>query len=262
MKLNTLLNYQLHQPEIISASKDPIVLIHGLFGDLHNLGVLGRDLRQDHVVVQIDVRNHGHSPHSDTMSYQDMAQDVLTLLDNLNIPKAIIIGHSMGGKIAMAMTALAPERINRLVVIDMAPVAYHEHRHEQIFAALDAVAQAGVTQRQDATKIMSNYINEAGVISFLLKSFKNGDWLFNLPVLKKAYSDIIGWQEVPAWSHPILFIRGGLSPYIIDEYRDNIARQFPLATAFVVANTGHWVHSEKPETVIKTIRRFLDKSFA
>ena len=91
MKLNTLLNYQLHQPEIISASKDPIVLIHGLFGDLHNLGVLGRDLRQDHIVVQIDVRNHGHSPHSDTMSYQDMAQDVLTLLDNLNIPNAIII---------------------------------------------------------------------------------------------------------------------------------------------------------------------------
>lgn len=98
MKLNTLLNYQLHQPETAPASDLPIVLIHGLFGDLNNLGILGRDLRKDHSVIQIDVRNHGHSPHSESMNYQDMAQDVLTLLDSLHISKAIIIGHSMGEK--------------------------------------------------------------------------------------------------------------------------------------------------------------------
>lgn len=260
MKLNTLLNYQLHQPETTPASHLPIVLIHGLFGDLNNLGVLGRALRQDNTVIQIDVRNHGHSPHNESMNYQDMAQDVLALLDSLAISKAIIIGHSMGGKIAMAMTALAPERIANIVVIDMSPVAYNVRRHDNIFAALEAVTKAQVTRRQDAVEIMRPFIKEEGVIQFLLKSFKNGEWLFNLPAIKNAYSDIIGWQEVPAWHHPVLFIRGGLSPYILDEYRENIARQFPLATAFVVANTGHWVHSEKPDTVIKAIRRFLEKT--
>ncbi|MEQ5325032.1 esterase [Proteus sp. fly-1008] len=260
MKLNTLLNYQLHQPETAPASNLPIVLIHGLFGDLNNLGVLGRDLRQDHTVIQIDVRNHGHSPHSESMNYQDMAQDVLTLLDSLHISKAIIIGHSMGGKIAMAMTALAPERIARIVVIDMSPVAYNVRRHDNIFAALEAVTKAQVTRRQDAVEIMSPFIKEEGVIQFLLKSFKSGEWLFNLSAIKNAYSKIIGWQEVPAWNYPVLFIRGGLSPYILDEYRNDIARQFPQASAFVVANTGHWVHSEKPNTVINAIRRFLSKA--
>ena len=114
------------------------MLIHGLFGDLNNLGVLGRDLRQDHTVIQIDVRNHGHSPHSESMHYHDMAQDVLALLNSLNIAKAIVIGHSMGGKIAMAMTALAPLRLERIVVIDMSPVAYNVRRHDKIFAALEA----------------------------------------------------------------------------------------------------------------------------
>ncbi|MBG3079407.1 esterase [Proteus mirabilis] len=260
MKLNTLLNYQLHQPETAPASNLPIVLIHGLFGDLNNLGVLGRDLRQDHTVIQIDVRNHGHSPHSESMNYQDMAQDVLTLLDSLHISKAIIIGHSMGGKIAMAMTALAPERIARIVVIDMSPVAYNVRRHDNIFAALEAVTKAQVTRRQDAVEIMSPFIKEEGVIQFLLKSFKSGEWLFNLSAIKNAYSEIIGWQEVPTWNYPVLFIRGGLSPYILDEYRNDIARQFPQANAFVVANTGHWVHSEKPNTVINAIRRFLSKA--
>ncbi|OAT47838.1 esterase [Proteus hauseri ATCC 700826] len=263
MKLNALLNYQLHQPATppqIEINQVPIVLIHGLFGDLNNLGVLARDLRQDNIVIQIDVRNHGHSPHSNSMNYLDMAQDVITLLDSLNIAKAIVIGHSMGGKIAMAMTALAPDRLDKVVVIDMSPVAYNVRRHDKIFTALEAVTEAKITRRQDAIEIMRPFINEEGVIQFLLKSFKNGQWLFNLPALKSAYPQIIGWDDVSAWQHPILFIRGGLSPYILDEYHDDIARQFPKATGFVVANTGHWVHSEKPEAVLKAIRRFLAKA--
>lgn len=257
MKLATLLNYQIHQPENNSPAHSPIVLIHGLFGDLNNLGVLARDLRQDNTVIQVDVRNHGHSPHSESMHYSEMANDIFTLLDELKISNVIVIGHSMGGKIAMAMTALAPERIERIVVIDMAPVAYTENHHDNVFAALEAVAQAGVSSRQEAANIMRSYIKEEGVIQFLLKSFKQGNWLFNLAAIKAAYPSIIGWQDIPAWPHPILFIRGALSPYLIDQYRDNIAHQFPLATGFVVANTGHWVHSEKPDAVIKAIRRFL-----
>ncbi|MBD2812672.1 esterase [Xenorhabdus sp. Vera] len=256
MKSNSQLNYHFHTPEN-PKSPTPIVLIHGLFGDLNNLGILGRDLQQYYPVIQIDVRNHGISPRIENMDYHDMAQDVLTLLDELNVPKATIIGHSMGGKIAMTMTAVAPERIEKIVVIDMAPVAYAIRRHDNIFSALNKVIEAGAETRQTAADIMRQDIREDGVIQFLLKSFRQGKWKFNLPVLQKQYEKIIGWEIIPAWYKPALFIRGGNSDYITEEYRDDISSQFPQATAWVVAGCGHWVHAEKPETVLRAIYRFL-----
>ena len=121
MKLPALLHHEIFTPEI-SHHTTPIVLIHGLFGDLHNLGVLGRELRKTHTVIQIDVRNHGDSPRAQTITYREMAQDVLDLIRSLNIEKVIVIGHSMGGKIAMALAALAPDVTEKLIVIDMAPL--------------------------------------------------------------------------------------------------------------------------------------------
>ncbi|CNE00177.1 esterase ybfF [Yersinia nurmii] len=253
MKLNFRLQ-SAHSP----TNNLPILLIHGLFGNLDNLGVLARDLQQTHTVVQIDLRDHGLSPRSPQMNYPAMAQDVLELLDHLTIEKAIIIGHSMGGKVAMALTALAPDRIDKLVAIDIAPIDYQTRRHDQIFAALNAVTEAGVTQRQDAAKIMREIIKEEGVIQFLLKSFQAGEWRFDVQALWNQYENIIGWQPVPPWSHPILFIRGELSPYIQDSYRDEIARQFPQARAHVISGCGHWVHAEKPQAVLRAIHRFLD----
>ncbi|MDC9589992.1 esterase [Xenorhabdus sp. XENO-10] len=257
MKSNSQLNYHFHTPENPQSST-PIVLIHGLFGDLNNLGVLGRDLQQHYPVIQIDVRNHGISPRMENMDYSNMAQDVLMLLNELNISNANIIGHSMGGKIAMTMTAVAPERIEKIVVIDMAPVAYPVRRHDSIFAALNKVTAAGVQTRQAATDIMHQDIREEGVIQFLLKSFRQGEWKFNLPVLQSEYEKIIGWETIPAWNKPALFIRGGNSDYIIEEYREDIISQFPQATAWVVAGCGHWVHAEKPEAVLRAIHRFLE----
>ncbi|WP_338803241.1 esterase [Xenorhabdus griffiniae] len=256
MKTNCQLNYHLHTVENLQSST-PIVLIHGLFGDLNNLGVLGRELQQHYPVIQIDVRNHGISPRMENMDYRDMAQDVLALLDELTVSKAIIIGHSMGGKIAMSMTAIAPERIEKIVVIDMAPVAYPVRRHDSIFTALNKVVAAGVQTRQAAADIMRQDIQEEGVIPFLLKSFHQGEWKFNLPVLQKEYEKIIGWETIPAWHNPALFIRGGNSDYINEEYREEIISQFPQATAWVVAGCGHWVHAEKPEAVLRAIHRFL-----
>ncbi|CAM3160411.1 putative enzyme with alpha/beta-Hydrolase domain [Xenorhabdus nematophila ATCC 19061] len=256
MKSNSQLNYHFHIPEN-PQSATPIVLIHGLFGDLNNLGILGRDLQQHYPVIQIDVRNHGISPRMENMDYRDMAQDVLTLLDELNVPKATIIGHSMGGKIAMTMTAIAPERIEKIVVIDIAPIAYPVHRHDSIFSALNKVTAAGAATRQIAADIMRQDIREEGVIQFLLKSFRQGEWKFNLPVLQQEYEKIISWETIPAWHKPVLFIRGGNSDYITEEYRDDIIRQFPQATAWVIAGSGHWVHAEKPEAVLRAIHRFL-----
>lgn len=175
----------------------PIILIHGLFGNLDNLGVLARDLHQDHNVIQVDLRDHGLSPRSPQVSYPDMAQDVLELMDQLAIEKAIIIGHSMGGKVAMAMTAIAPNRIEKLVAIDIAPVNYQVRRHDQIFAAINAVSVAGITQRQQAAQLMRELIRDEGVIQFLLKSFHNGEWRFDVPALWNQYENIVGWQPIP-----------------------------------------------------------------
>ncbi|MCC3240255.1 esterase [Enterobacter roggenkampii] len=238
-------------------NNSPIVLVHGLFGSLDNLGVLARDLVTDHDILQVDMRNHGLSGRSDEMTYAAMAQDLRDTLDANDLQKVTLIGHSMGGKAVMALTALAPERINGLVVIDVAPVDYDVRRHDEIFAAINAVTEAGVATRQQAAAVMREHLDEEGVVQFLLKSFVDGQWRFNVPVLWNKYNNIVGWQTVPAWPHPTLFIRGGNSPYVTDAYRDAILAQFPQARAHVIAGAGHWVHAEKPDAVQRAIRRYL-----
>ncbi len=238
-------------------NNSPIVLVHGLFGSLDNLGVLARDLVNDHALLQVDMRNHGLSPRSAQMTYADMAQDLLDTLDEHHIEKAILIGHSMGGKAVMALTALAPERIAGLVVIDVAPVDYDVRRHDEIFAAINAVTDAGVSTRQQAAALMREHLDEEGVVQFLLKSFVDGEWRFNVPALWDQYDQIVGWQSVPAWPHPTLFITGGSSPYVTEAYRDALLAQFPQARAHVIAGAGHWVHAEKPDAVLRAIRRYL-----
>ena len=238
-------------------NNSPIVLVHGLFGSLDNLGVLARDLVSDHDILQVDMRNHGLSGRSPEMTYAAMAQDLLDTLDANHLEKVTLIGHSMGGKAVMALTALAPERISGLVVIDVAPVDYDVRRHDEIFAAINAVTDAGVSTRQQAAAIMREHLNEEGVVQFLLKSFVDGQWRFNVPVLWDQYSEIVGWQPVPAWQHPTLFVRGGNSPYVTEACRDELIRQFPEARAHVIAGAGHWAHAEKPEAVLRAIRRYL-----
>ncbi|MEQ4620523.1 alpha/beta fold hydrolase [Providencia vermicola] len=254
--MTTLLNHTIHKPEA-PISSTPVVLIHGLFGDLHNLGVLGRDLQKYFETIQVDVRNHGDSFRADTMEYRQMAQDVITLLQSLGYNSAILIGHSMGGKISMAATEIAPDFVEKVIAIDMAPVAYQVRRHDTIIAALEAVLRNGAKNRQEATAIMREYLDENSVIQFLLKSFRQGEWKFNLPAIKDDYESIIGWKTVPTWDKPVLLIPGGNSPYVQAEYREQIAAQFPNAKAWVVADAGHWVHAEKPDHVLRAIHRFL-----
>ena len=240
-------------------NNSPIVLVHGLFGSLDNLGILARDLVADHDIIQVDMRNHGLSPRSPEMNYPAMAQDLLDTLDARQIEKAIFIGHSMGGKAVMALTALAPERVERLVAIDIAPVDYHVRRHDEIFAAINAVTDAQASSRQQAASVMRQHLQEEGVIQFLLKSFVDGEWRFNVPVLWDQYPHIVGWETIPAWEHPALFIPGGNSPYVTEAYREQLLAQFPQARAHVIAGAGHWVHAEKPDAVLRAIRRYLSE---
>ena len=252
MNLNTRLQTEQSMPDV-----PPLLFIHGLFGSLDNLGVLARGLKADRPLIQVDVRNHGLSPRSREMSYRAMAQDMLDTLDAHNISKVTVIGHSMGGKIAMTLTALAPERIEQLVLIDIAPVDYRIRRHDDIFAAVNAVTAAGVQQRSEAAGVMRTLIKEESIIQFLLKSFHEGQWRFNVAALWDNYAAISGWETVPAWHGPALFVRGELSPYLDDIHRNALLAQFPQARAHVIAAAGHWVHAEKPDAVLRAVRRFL-----
>lgn len=255
MKLNARL-----QTARNPVTETPIVLIHGLFGSLDNLGVLARRLVETHSIIQVDLRNHGLSPRAERMDYAAQAQDVMDTLDALAIPQAILVGHSMGGKVAMAASALAPARIANLVMIDIAPVDYRVRRHEDVFAALEAVSAAGATTRHQAMEIMARHIQEPAVIQFLLKSFVEGDWRFNVPVLHQQYPHIVGWEPISAWPRSALFLRGGLSPYLAIEYQPALRRQFPYAEIQTIDGAGHWVHAEQPQQVLTTINHYLTAS--
>lgn len=252
-----ILNYQLHHHETSTVS--PMIFIHGLFGSLSNLGVLARHFSEQRTVIQIDVRNHGLSGHSSDINYQLMAEDVLETLSSLNVHKFVVVGHSMGGKIAMKLADLAREQTEKLVVLDITPIQYHENHHAEIFQALFAVQQANVASRLEAAKIMHKYIHEEMVIQFLLKSFNKGQWLFNVQSLFDHYPDIMAWEKVEKINRPALFLRGGDSFYISKpEHFAEINEQFSQAKIEVIENTGHWLHGEKPDEVIKHMQAFVN----
>ena len=252
-----VLNYQLHHHETSTVS--PMIFIHGLFGSLSNLGVLARHFSEQRTVIQIDVRNHGLSGHSSDINYQLMAEDVLETLSSLNVHKFVVVGHSMGGKIAMKLADLAREQTEKLIVLDITPIQYHENHHAEIFQALFAVQQENVASRLQAAKIMRKYLHEEMVIQFLLKSFNKGQWLFNVQALFDHYPDIMAWEKVEKINRPALFLRGGDSFYISKpEHFAAINEQFSQAKIEVIENTGHWLHGEKPDEVIKHMQAFVN----
>lgn len=240
----------------------PVVLIHGLFGSLDNLGLLARPLSELFRVISIDLRNHGASFHSDEMTYPQQAADVLALLDHLDLAQVAIVGHSMGGKVAMQVAKQAPTRVNKLVVADIAPVAYPHARHKNVFAGLNATLANPPQSRGEAEAMLARHIEIPGVRQFLLKSFAKKDagwgWRFNVPALEHNYANIMGWPDSETrFEGPTLFIKGGDSDYVLPEYTDTVTAQFPAAKARVIAGTGHWLHAEKPVLFNKLVVDFL-----
>lgn len=259
MTENPLLNYQLQQPQDNNRTLPTLVFLHGLFGDMNNLGMIARAYSDTFPTLRIDLRNHGHSFHSDQMNYDLMAADVIRLLDELQLEHVILIGHSMGGKTAMCVAAQLPQRVEKLVVLDIAPVAYQQHHHDDVFAALLAVQAARPANRQQAKPILQRYIQAEGVQQFMLKSFSaqhDQSFLFNLTALYQNYPQLMGWQPIYCET-PTLFIKGGKSDYILPEYRQTILAQLPNATSFVISQGAHWIHADNPNSVIQAINRFL-----
>ncbi|WP_439827343.1 alpha/beta fold hydrolase [Aeromonas enteropelogenes] len=239
-----------------------VILIHGLFGSLDNLGLLARALSEHYRVISVDLRNHGASFHSDKMDYPAQAADILALMDQLAIPEATLIGHSMGGKVGMQVAKLAPARVTKLVVADMAPVAYPHSRHQNVFAGLNATLATPPQSRSEAEALLAQYIEIPGVRQFLLKSFAKTEagwgWRFNVPTLEQNYANIMGWPEDDRrFEGPVLFIKGGDSDYMQPQYSEMALAQFPAAKVRVIAGTGHWLHAEKPVLFNKLVVDFL-----
>ncbi|MFO7788013.1 MAG: alpha/beta fold hydrolase [Halospina sp.] len=239
----------------------PLILMHGLFGAGDTLGGVRRRLAPDYEVHSLDLRNHGDSPHTRSMSYPEMAADVLAYMDRAGLEKAHLLGHSMGGKTAMEVALMAPERVRRLIVADIAPAAYEPH-HDAIQDALEALDPEAVKSRREADGVLAEYIGEKGVRQFLLTNLVPADsgfrWRMNVPGILACYEQIMaGPTAEGVYEGPALFIRGGNSDYIQSRHQEAVQRYFPQAELKVIPEVGHWLHAEKPELFARICQRFL-----
>ena len=239
----------------------PVILLHGLFGSASNLMAVARSLATDYKVIRMDLRNHGKSPHSDIMDIPTMAEDVLATMDTLGVQQAHILGHSLGGKVAMQLAVTAPDRVSRLVVADIAPVRYGRG-HDEIITALLGMDLRALRSREQADNLLQKAVPELAIRQFLLKNIvRDGKdawaWRMNLPVIADCYDNLRDAPSAEPFAGPTLFIRGELSKYIRDENRVPMQRQFPQMALLTIAGAGHWLHAEYPQIFNAMVADFL-----
>jgi esterase len=241
---------------------EPLVLLHGLFGQSDNwFGVAPKFAEKFHVFAP-DLRNHGHSPHHAEMDYPLMAADVEKFFAAQKIESAHVIGHSMGGKVAMQFALDFPERVKKLVVVDMAPRAY-KRVHEPIFAALLALDLVSFETRTQIEDALALEIPSLNLRRFLLKNLGRDDngkffWKMNLRGVAENYSrlgEVLGAKN--HFEKPTLFIRGGKSDYVGTSDENEILKLFPAAEIKIIAAANHWVHADAPEEFLKLVLEFL-----
>ncbi|MGC9942843.1 MAG: alpha/beta fold hydrolase [Verrucomicrobiota bacterium] len=240
----------------------PLILLHGLFGSSDNWHAIARELAKRFHVYALDQRNHGHSPHSAEMSYSLMAEDAKEFLKAHRIEKASFIGHSLGGKTAMQFALQFPDKVEKLLIEDMAPRAYLQAHHD-IFTALLGLDLANYKARQEIEDALALEIPSLVLRRFLLKNLgRNPDgtffWKINLRGLSTNYPQLGEpvFSSLP-FTKPVLFIRGGNSSYLNPEDEPLVRQLFPLAEIKTVAEAGHWVHGEKPEEFLALALAFL-----
>lgn len=238
-----------------------LIILHGLFGSLENWSSQARELSSQFRVFALDLRNHGRSPHRAEMGYTQMAADVLGTMDELKLDRAHIIGHSMGGKTAMQFALDHPERIKKLLVVDIAPREYPPH-HNEIFDALENIDLQTIASRKAADSQLTEAVPEEAVRSFLLKNLQRIEhgfsWKMNLRVLRSDYGSIAAAVQSDApFTGEVLFIKGSESDYITATDKPDIALLFPNARGKTIQGAGHWPHVEKADIFTKIARDFL-----
>ncbi len=240
-------------------AEPPILIVHGLYGSARNWGVIAKRLSEQRYVVSVDLRNHGESPWYDSHSYVDMAEDLAQVIQELG-GLADVVGHSMGGKAAMVLALSHPDLVRRLVVADIAPVAYG-HTQVQFIHAMRAVDLSQVETRRDADTALAKDVAEDGVRAFLLQSLdvKGKRWRLNLDVLEAFMPEVLGFPEIEGvFERPTFMLSGAASDYVLPEHRTKIKSLFPAARFAKIPGAGHWLHADNPRAFEAAVAAFLN----
>jgi esterase len=240
----------------------PLIILHGLFGSSDNWLTQAKLYADTFKVYTVDQRNHGLSPHSEEFDYPSMVTDLAEFIDDHNIINPAIIGHSMGGKTAMNFALTHPDKIGKLIVVDISPRPY-DLEHYTILEGLNAIPIDTLSSRNEADEILARYVTDSDVRQFLLKNLQRKatggfSWKINLPVLTQKLSNIgLDLQVKGTFTKPALFIRGARSNYVQDADWNIITSIFPDATLETM-DTGHWVQAEKPIEFVELTRQWLN----
>jgi esterase len=248
-----------------SETGSPVLVLHGLFGSLSNWGWHCKQLAEKYAVYGVDLRNHGDSPHSDQLDYQVMAEDVRELIARLGLKSCCIVGHSMGGKVAMQLALSFPDLVQKLVIVDIAPVSYPEDAdgHMNVLAGMDAVKLDEIKSRTEAEVTLKDYVPEEATRKFLLTNLvrnKEGffEWRLHKDSIRKNYANLRAeLVATKSFSKPVLFVKGSVSPYIKSENEAKIKELFPAASVKTIIDAGHWLHAEQPQALQKILLKFL-----
>ena len=239
------------------------VVLHGLFGSGKNWRSFAGSLEDDFQVWTLDARNHGDSPHADSMSYQQMAEDVARFFVENELKNVILLGHSMGGKTAMQLALQFPDRIAALIVVDIAPVCYdHLHKQLKLIEAMQELHLAAEMSRSEIEKKLALKIPEKRLLSFLMTNLnrQNGQfqWRIGLEQIAAGMPDLLNYPELKSvFKGPVQFIGGENSAYLKFEYHALIRKYFPESRITMLENCGHWLHVEQPAAFQKTVNEFL-----
>lgn len=242
-------------------SGKPLIILHGLFGFSDNWQSHAKHLSSYYRVILFDLRNHGRSPWSDTHNYEVMAADVAESLKGLGVNHGNFIGHSMGGKILMHLALNDSSYIDKMIVVDMGIKSYPMH-HQDVINAIQSVNLENITARSQVNEFLKPMLSDEGLRQFLLKNLYWKEkgvlaWRMNIEVLIDRMSDVLSALPAGEVVKETLFIRGGLSNYILDEDIDAIDNQFLNSNIITIDEAGHWVHSEAPEEFTQSILSFL-----
>jgi pimeloyl-ACP methyl ester carboxylesterase len=250
---------KLHYQE--SGSGLPLLIIHGLFGSADNWRSMAKYFSKFYRVISVDLRNHGRSPHSDEQNFDLMAEDIVELCDELKLIKVNVLGHSLGGKVAMRFAEMQAERVNKLVVVDISPRQYFS-QHTPLMDAMMALDMAQLSSRKEADEALAPDVTDPAVRQFLLmnlQSDENGlSWRINLPALKANYQALMAPVcELAMLTMPSQFIYGGQSEYVTTDDRVLIEQHFTQPRFDVIDKAGHWVHAERPQQFKQLVEEFL-----